>query len=79
MALLVAPVLVMALQQGATHGHRCDGIRGIGLGGNLGARLIGSNVGGAYMSNTLTPELLKRLMMQTGGLLGGTATRPYPN
>ena len=49
---------------------------GIGLGGNLGARLIGSNVGGAYMSNTLTPELLKRLMMQTGGLLGGTATRP---
>ena len=52
---------------------------GIGLGGNLGARVLGSNVGGAYMSNALTPELLKRLLAQSGGLLGGTAARPYPN
>ena len=36
---------------------------GFGLGGNLGARVLGSNVGGAYMSNALTPELLKRLLM----------------
>ena len=45
---LVAPVLVMALQQGVTMDTAAMAL-GIQSRRKPGARLIGSNVGGAYM------------------------------
>jgi len=49
---------------------------GVGLLGNMGARAMGSNVGNGYMANNLLPEAMKKLLMQSGGLLGGAALSP---